>query len=74
MDIPPMRTGPLGATIFTVGINQTADRKGAIIACTALLRALALRRPADLEVVIKEGCRRACCCAPVDTGARWRAT
>jgi len=51
IDIPRMRAGHLGATIFTVGINDTTNRKAAIIASTSLLRDLARRSPNDLEIV-----------------------
>ncbi|MEP6831851.1 MAG: dipeptidase [Gemmatimonas sp.] len=60
IDIPRMRAGHLGATIFTVGINDTTNRKAAIVASTSLLRELANRSPADLEIVTNEsGIRRA---------------
>ena len=54
VDIPRMRAGHLGATIFTVGINDTTNRKAAIVASTSLLRALARRSSNDLEIVTDE--------------------
>ncbi|MBC8087676.1 MAG: membrane dipeptidase [Phycisphaerae bacterium] len=51
VDIPRMRAGHLGATIFTVGINDPNNRKAAIVASTSLLRGLAQRSPADVEIV-----------------------
>lgn len=54
VDIPRMRAGQLGATIFTVGINDPGNRKAAIVASTSLLRELAGRSPADLEIVTNE--------------------
>ena len=60
VDIPRMRAGRLGATIFTVGINDTTNRAAAVAASTGLLRELARRSPADLEVATSEaGIRRA---------------
>lgn len=60
IDIPRMRAGHLGATIFTVGINDTTNRTAAIVASTSLLRELANRSSNDLEIVTSEaGIRRA---------------
>ncbi len=54
IDLPRMRAGRLGATIFTVGINDTTQREAAIVASTSLLRELARRSAADLEIVTTE--------------------
>lgn len=51
VDVPRMRTGRVGAAIFTVGINDPKNPDAAIAASTSLLRELARRSPEDLEVV-----------------------
>lgn len=50
-DLPSLKAGGIGAAIFTVGILDEKDRVGGIRQSTDLLRAIAARYPADLEVV-----------------------
>lgn len=50
-DLPRLKAGRIGAAIFTVGILDQKDRVGGIRQSTDLLRAIAARYPADLEVV-----------------------
>lgn len=51
VDLPRLAAGHVGASIFTVGINNETDRKAGIRDSTALLRAIAARYPDRLAVV-----------------------
>lgn len=50
-DLPRMRTGRIGAAIFTVAILDQADREAAIAQSTGLMRTIAARHHNQLEVV-----------------------
>lgn len=50
-DLPRMRAGRIGASIFTVAILDQKDREVGIKQSTDLLRAIAARYPNDFEVV-----------------------
>lgn len=50
-DLGRMRSGRIGAAIFTVAILDQEDREAGIRQSTGLLRAIAARHPEDLEVV-----------------------
>lgn len=54
-DLPRMKAGRIGASIFTVAILDQQDREAGIKGSTDLLRAIAAQHPDDFEVVTSAG-------------------